>query len=736
MKKIIRKGIIKNWDEALPLGNGQTGCLIYGENELRFAVDRIDLWDKRQCETSKGKDFNYKTLVKCLNGGKDGWEEKERIFEFNLNYPYPTKLSAGRIELALGKKIEKFDCTLNLTEAKATVNANGVEVESFVSATQKVGVIKVAGDYGLKLRIPSYFSGDENGKCSGNSGLISNEGVTEVIDNGCLQYPRSEVVCDGDFTYYTQRTLTDYAFALIVLTKKKEGCDELYYTVTTSDDAKDYLAYGKNILAESAQLGYGALFASHQKWWKKYWKKSEVNIPDEALQRAYDTSWYLFASTSRKGGYPMPLQGVWTADNDAIPPWNGDYHYDTNVQMSYWGYGRANRLEEGRVLVDYLWKNRKTFQSFAKNFYGVNGYMLPACATIEGKPMGAWTQFALSPTMTVWAAKAFCDYYSATGDNAFLRRRAFPFLEKVANAIRGLLIEKRGKYYLPASTSPEIHEGEPENCTLGNTNFDQSLILYLFQTLKDYCGILNLPSEKYDGILSKLDGLYVIDGKLALSEYCVMPYSHRHHSHLMGIYPLRLLNADCEKDRAVIEKSLLELEQLGTGWWVGFSFPWCATLYATLKNGNAAYEKLRVFVKGFLSPNGFHLNGDYQNKGFSQWHYRPFTLEASFAYCDAVQATLLEDYKGYIELFPALPEEWRKGKVEFKRLLTGGCEVSASLYYGQIAHLKLSSKIARTVKMKNVFGKQELHFSNGQKISCPLGEVFELNVDRDGCKLL
>ncbi len=611
-----------------------------------------------------------------------------------------------------------------------------MEIEAFVSATQKVGAIKITGEYQLNLHIPNYFSGDENGQCSGDSGLVTNDGEVQVIDNGCLKYPRSEVVKDGEFTYYVQKTLTDYSFAVIVLTKKKKGYNELYYTITTYDDDKDFLGYGKEQLTKNAKQGYDVLFSEHQKWWKNYWKKSQITIPDKALMKAYYTSWYLFASTSRKGGYPMPLQGVWTADNDAIPPWNGDYHYDTNVQMSYWGYGRANRLEEGKVLVDYLWNNRNTFKEFAKSFYGVKGYMLPACATIEGKPMGGWTQFSLSPTMTIWAVKAFSDYYEATGDNAFLKNKAYPFLQKVANAIEGLFVERNGKYYLPVSSSPEIYEGACTNCAIGNTNFDQSLILYLFRTLKEYSKILNVPGEKYEKILNKLDELYVIDGKLALSEKEIMPYSHRHHSHLMGIYPLRLLNTDNKQEKGIIEKSLLELEQLGTGWWVGFSFPWCANLYNTIGNGNAAYEKLRIFVKGFLSPNGFHLNGDYNYYGYSQWHYRPFTLEALYSYCDSVQSMLMEDYKGYIELFPSIPDEWKEQKISFNNFLSGGCKISAKYTGGKIISFSIRSNKAKKVRIKNAFGKDKLVFSDGQTIDCKQGEIFTLNIYSKENKLL
>lgn len=164
-----------------------------------------------------------------------------------------------------------------------------------------------------------------------------------------------------------------------------------------------------------------------------------------------------------------------------------------------------------------------------------------------------------------------------------------------------------------------------------------------------------------------------------------------------------------------MEKSLLELEQLGTGWWVGFSFPWCANLYNTLGNGNAAYEKLRIFVKGFLSPNGFHLNGDYKKQGFSQWHYRPFTLEALYSYCDSVQSMLVEDYKGYIELFPALPDEWENASFD-KLICLKGIKVSARLKDKQIKSviLETNTPCAITIRSKYLSKRITIDLKKGK----------------------
>ena len=119
------------------------------------------------------------------------------------------------------------------------------------------------------------------------------------------------------------------------------------------------------------------------------------------LEKTYYKSMYLFASASRKGFYPLPLQGVWTADDDMLPPWKGDYHHDTNTQLSYQAYLKANRLDEGRTFVDYMWKYRLAFKKFAREFHGVKGLIIPGVSSLDGKALGGWPQYAMSPTMAI-----------------------------------------------------------------------------------------------------------------------------------------------------------------------------------------------------------------------------------------------------------------------------------------------------------------------------------------------
>ena len=392
-------------------------------------------------------------------------------------------------------------------------------------------------------------------------------------------------------------------------------------------------------------------------------------------------------------GYPLPLQGVWTADNDALPPWKGDYHHDTNTELSYQSYLKANRLEEGNVFVDYLISKKDVFRKFAKEFFGVDGILLPSCSTLEGKAMGGWGQYSLSPTMTIWAIQSLDEYYLYTGDEAFLRAEVYPYFAEVGNAIAGLLEERNGKLYLPVSSSPEIFDNTPKAYVKPNSNFDLALMRYLYERLIAYENITGEKKGKWDSILSKLDDIAVFEGKyIMLNSELKLEESHRHFSHLMCLYPLHLINYDTEEHKRLYQGVICETERLGCGNWVGFSFAMCAQIYAMAYMGNAAYEKLYQFADGFVGENGFHLNGDFRRFGYTQFHYRPFTLEALFGFCDALHEMLLQDHTGKIELFAALPEEWKYREVSFKNLRSrGGLIVSAKTKNGAITELFVSA---------------------------------------------
>lgn len=688
MDKITLKSEV--WYDGLPLGNGLTGSLVYGGNPLKITVDRADLWDLRPNETTLESGFNYENLIKLSSSGKrKDWKERERLFEdVFMGRPYPSKITAGHIELKFAGASKRIRYSLDLDNACVTVFDGDEPIcDVFMSGKVNVGVIRVYKKYDISFHIPAYLSG----KAKGKSGL--DDGASDLS----FAYPEAVEKKSGGFRWFEQSTHTDYSFGII--TYETDGL--IFYALVTTDDSRDYIAYGKNMLKNAVRYGYDELLSAHKKEWRDYWRLSSVKTGDDIIDFTYAKSWYLFKCCSLKGWYPMPLQGVWTADNDCLPPWKGDYHHDTNTELSYQSYLKANRLECGEAFTDYLWKLKPAYEKFAAEFFGVDGILIPSCSTIDGKPMGGWAQYSLSPMMTVWAAQSFDEYYLYTGDESFLIERAYPFFKGVGKAIKSLLREKNGKLYLPLSTSPEIFDDTKKAYLEPNSNFDLALLIYLFKTLKKYADKLGDDSGEYIAVLNRLDDIAIDkNGVIMLDKTQYLPETHRHFSHLMCLYPLHLIDYDTDAHKKIYENTLLSLEKLGTGLWVGFSFAMSAQIYAMAKKGNAAKERLSQFCKGFVGENGFHLNGDYKHYGYTWFHYRPFTLEGLFGFCDALHEMLLQDHTGKVELFPAIPDEWRVGTVEFENLRSrGGILISARLEKGKITRLivKTERKCAVTV---------------------------------------
>ena len=135
----------------------------------------------------------------------------------------------------------------------------------------------------------------------------------------------------------------------------------------------------------------------------------------------------------------MPLQGLWTACEDCLPPWKGDYHHDTNTQFSYVSYHRANHVDAGYSFIEYLWNGKAAYEQYTRDFYGVEGLLIPGVEAPDRQPLGGWPMYSLSPTMTIWAAKSFDDYYTYCCEETFLKERAYPFFKGVSNAITALL---------------------------------------------------------------------------------------------------------------------------------------------------------------------------------------------------------------------------------------------------------------------------------------------------------
>jgi hypothetical protein len=193
------------------------------------------------------------------------------------------------------------------------------------------------------------------------------------------------------------------------------------------------------------------------------------------------------------------------------------------------------------------------------------------------------------------------------------------------------------------------------------------------------------------------------DGRLLVARDSPLTESHRHFSHLMAIHPLGSIQWEGgERDRATILAALAELERVGTSKWTGYSFAWQASIAARARDGASAERALEIFSTAFCLRNSFHCNGDQSGKGYSDFRYRPFTLEGNFAAAAAVQEMLLQSYSGAIRLFPAVPATWKDASFETLRA-EGAFLVSAEREGGEVQRVEIVSEKGGLCRLENPF---------------------------------
>lgn len=671
---------IPSWDEGLPLGNGAMGCLLWGSSrQLRLSLDRCDLWDCSGAVRAGGE-FTYETLIRCKQQGND--EEIRRIFDTPYDQPTPTKLPAGKILVDMGLDAP-VSSQLELETALAAATAGRVTLSTFLDAQSEVGFIRTQGGvvrltvenpaFGILGQPDPESAGDTFGKLLS---LLHYEAPVkrEEEREGC------------SYRYFTQKISDAVTFGVFLLCVDTAAGTRAVYTVCKGQDgttlAKDAYVRLRQAMAE----GWEAHFVRHTAWWHSYWEESFIHLDDAQCENNWYIANYLLASCSRQGYYPMPLQGVWPADQGCLPPWKGDYHHDLNTQISYSGYLKANHMEEGACFIDYLLSLKEEATAFAKEFYGGEGLCLPSVMDIEGNPLGGWPMYSLSPTNTAWLCKNMIDHYAYTGDTAAVRERVYPYVQAYARFLLSLLQEnEEGKLVLPISSSPEIHDNTGASFVTPNSTYDLSLMRYVFEQLIRMAEQLELADEAalWRDTLAKMDPLPVAqDGCLLIARDERLTESHRHFSHLMAIYPLRQIGYDTPEDRRIVDGSLADVEKLGIGQYVGFSLGWRAELFAVQRNGDKAYEDLKKFWTYYCLPNGFHCNGDYQNKLGVNTTYRIFTLEGNMIAADALQEMLLYDDEQMVRVAPAVPAVWKN--FSFKLRTKNGALITAAFREGRL----------------------------------------------------
>lgn len=693
--------LANRWDEAIPLGNGMLGALVWQkEGHLRFSLDRADLWDQRPMKGLHRPEFNFSWVVEQVK--KKDYAPVQRYFDDPYDHePAPSKIPGGALEFETKGWGSVKSVHLQVPKAQCEVKwANGIILKTFVHATRPIGWFRF--EHINDAIVPQLIAPRYQGAVKVSGDPVGGDDLSR------LGYPQGSIKKQGNSITYRQQGWGGFRYEINVQWKRINASTiEGVWSISSQYPGKKINPTASVISKQALQHNYAKDYVSHVAWWKNFWSKSAIHVPDPLLEKQWYLEQYKFGSASRQGAPPISLQAVWTADNGRIPPWKGDFHHDLNTQLSYWPAYSANHLPEGMAYLDHLDANSANYKRYTKMYFGKDGLAVPGVTTLDGSEMGGWIQYSLSPTVSSWLAQHYYLQWRYSMDRDFLRKRAYPWIKGTATFIENLtILDDQGHRKLPISSSPEINDNDVTAWFPQNTNYDLSLMKFIFKAAAELAGEQGLKKEKlhWEKIYSQFDDFAITpNSELMFSPSMAYNQSHRHFSNMMAIHPLGLVKwEDGAKSQTIIKNSIHLLDSVGPAYWCGYSYSWLANLKARAKDGEGAAKDLGIFAKAFCSVNSFHLNGDQTKSGYSKFQYRPFTLEGNFAFAAGLQEMLLQSYAGFIEIMPAIPSEWKT--VSFENLRAEGAFlVSAKKEGGQVDEVKIVSEKGGVIKLKLPF---------------------------------
>jgi hypothetical protein len=340
---------------------------------------------------------------------------------------------------------------------------------------------------------------------------------------------------------------------------------------------------------------------------------------------------------------------------------------------------------------------------------------------------GFWTG-SVDHGSTSWTGQLLWLYYRYSMDEDFLRETAYPFMKGAMRVYEAMLDDDGTAYSLPVSVSPEFG-GSDKNAWGKNASFQLANIHFLCEKLTEASEVLGVDADdrrKWQDIHARLPLASVQDGQIQLWDGQPLSESHRHHSHLAGIYPFDVLDQADDEQRALIGNAMGKLTDMGMGRWTGWCMPWASILWGRVGNGDMADLILGLYRRAFMN-HGYASTHDAQFRGFTIMAGRPLIMqiEATLAASAAVMEMLAHTARGVLYLFRGAPARWKDASFEGLRV-EGAFLVAARREGGVTTRVEVLSEAGQELVLSNPFGGDARVRRSGGKIETITGDVLRI----------